>query len=98
MHWEQSLRIVSSKRNPPLNLNLSMTGNYKCSNTYIELTLIISDFEFASPKASIQKEIIKAQSQGTKFYGLRLGCGDYYGMYYERAYEKLLDKMWVVNV
>ena len=40
MHWEQSLRIVSSKRNPPLNYNLSMTGNYKCSNTYIELTLI----------------------------------------------------------
>ena len=39
MHWEQSLRIVSSKRNPPLNYNLSMTGNYKCSNTYIELTL-----------------------------------------------------------
>ena len=41
MHWEQSLPIVSSKRNPPLNLNLSMTGNYKCSNNYIELTLII---------------------------------------------------------
>ena len=40
MHWEQSLPIVSSKRNPPLNLNLSMTGNYKCSNNYIELTLI----------------------------------------------------------
>ena len=39
MHWEQSLPIVSSKRNPPLNLNLSMTGNYKCSNNYIELTL-----------------------------------------------------------
>lgn len=40
MHWEQSLPIVSSKRNPPLNLNLSMTGNYICSNTYIKLTLI----------------------------------------------------------
>lgn len=60
--------------------------------------LIISDFEFASPKASIQKDIIKAQSQGTRFYGLRLGCGDYYKMYYEKTYEKLLDKMWVVNV
>ena len=39
MYWEQSPPIVSSKRNPPLNLNLSMTGNYKCSNNYIELTL-----------------------------------------------------------
>ena len=39
MHWVQSLPIVSSKRNLPLNLNLSMTGNYKCSNNYIELTL-----------------------------------------------------------
>lgn len=60
--------------------------------------LIISDFEFASPRASTQKEITKAQSQGTRFYGLRLGCGDYYKMYYEKTYEKLLDKMWVVNV
>ena len=44
MHWEQSLPIVSSKRNPPLNLNLSMTGNYKCSNNYIELTLNLGAF------------------------------------------------------
>ena len=46
MHWEQSLPIVSSKRNPPLNLNLSMTGNYKCSNNYIELTLFKASRRF----------------------------------------------------
>lgn len=32
--------IVSLKRNPPLMWNLSVTGNYKYSSSYIELTLI----------------------------------------------------------
>ena len=54
MHWEQSLRIVSSKRNPPLNYNLSMTGNYKCSNTYIELTYISVESAFGSASEPCQ--------------------------------------------
>ncbi len=36
--------------------------------------------------------------QGTKFYGLNIGCGVLYDSFYERSYERLLDKMWVVNV
>ncbi len=60
--------------------------------------LIVSDFEFDSPKDSLKKAIVKAQGQGTKFYGLRIGCGTLYDSFYERSYERLLDKMWVVNV
>ena len=60
--------------------------------------LIVSDFEFNAPKESIEKAIVKAQGQGTKFYGLRIGCGSLYDSFYERSYERLLDKMWVVNV
>ena len=60
--------------------------------------LIVSDFEFDSPKDSLKKAIVKAQGQGTKFYGLRIGCGVLYDSFYERSYERLLDKMWVVNV
>ena len=60
--------------------------------------LIVSDFEFDSPKDSLKKAIVKAQGQGTKFYGLRIGCGALYDSFYERSYERLLDKMWVVNV
>ena len=60
--------------------------------------LIVSDFEFDAPKDSIKKSIVKAQGQGTKFYGLRIGCGARYDSFYERSYEQLLDKMWVVNV
>ena len=60
--------------------------------------LIVSDFEFNAPKESIEKAIVKAQGQGTKFYGLRIGCGTLYDSFYERSYEQLLDKMWVVNV
>ena len=60
--------------------------------------LIVSDFEFDSPKDSLKKAIVKAQEQGTKFYGLRIGCGALYDNFYERSYERLLDKMWVVNV
>lgn len=60
--------------------------------------LIVSDFEFYSPKDSLKKAIVKAQGQGTKFYGLRIGCGALYDSFYERSYERLLDKMWVVNV
>ena len=60
--------------------------------------LIVSDFEFDSPRDSIKKSIVKAQGQGTKFYGLRIGCGARYDSFYERSYEQLLDKMWVVNV
>lgn len=60
--------------------------------------LIVSDFEFNAPKDSLKKAIVKAQGQGTKFYGLRIGCGALYDSFYERSYEQLLDKMWVVNV
>lgn len=60
--------------------------------------LIVSDFEFDPPKDSLKKAIVKAQGQGTKFYGLRIGCGALYDSFYERSYERLLDKMWVVNV
>ena len=60
--------------------------------------LIISDFEFDPPKDSLKKAIVKAQGQGTKFYGLRIGCGALYDSFYERSYERLLNKMWVVNV
>lgn len=60
--------------------------------------LIVSDFEFDPPKDSLKKAIVKAQGQGTKFYGLRIGCGTLYDSFYERSYERLLDKMWVVNV
>lgn len=60
--------------------------------------LIVSDFEFDPPKDSLKKAIVKAQGQGTKFYGLRIGCGSLYDSFYERSYERLLDKMWVVNV
>lgn len=60
--------------------------------------LIVSDFEFDSPKDSLKKAIVKAQGQGTKFYGLRIGYGALYDSFYERSYERLLDKMWVVNV
>ena len=60
--------------------------------------LIVSDFEFDPPKDSLKKAIVKAQGQGTKFYGLRIGCGTFYDSFYERSYERLLDKMWVVNV
>lgn len=60
--------------------------------------LIVSDFEFDPPKDSLKKAIVKVQGQGTKFYGLRIGCGALYDSFYERSYERLLDKMWVVNV
>ena len=60
--------------------------------------LIVSDFEFDPSKDSLKKAIVKAQGQGTKFYGLRIGCGALYDSFYERSYERLLDKMWVVNV
>ena len=60
--------------------------------------LIVSDFEFDPPKDSLKKAIVKVQGQGTKFYGLRIGCGSLYDSFYERSYERLLDKMWVVNV
>ena len=60
--------------------------------------LIISDFEFAMPESLVQKKMKEAQGMGTRFYGLRLGCGKCYDKYYEREYKKLLDRMWELNV
>ena len=60
--------------------------------------LIISDFEFAMPKSSVQMKIKKAQDLGTRFYGLRLKCESCFEKYYEKEYKKLLDEMWKLNV
>lgn len=60
--------------------------------------LIVSDFEFDTPRDSIKKGIVKAKGEGTKFYGLRIGCSRFYDNYYNKAYDSMLDKVWVVNV
>ena len=60
--------------------------------------LIISDFEFAMPKSSVQMKVKKAQGLGTRFYGLRLKCESCFEKDYEKEYKKLLDEMWELNV
>lgn len=55
--------------------------------------LVISDFEFPYPSKATIEHIAKAQSEGTKFYGLRMDGEDY-----ERRYDKLFDKMWTIEI
>ena len=55
--------------------------------------LVISDFEFPYPSKDTIKNIVKVQSEGTKFYGLRLSGDDY-----EQGYDKLFDKMWELDI
>ena len=55
--------------------------------------LVISDFEFPYPSKATIEHIAKAQSEGTKFYGLRMD-----GEGYERRYDKLFDKMWTIEI
>ena len=53
--------------------------------------LVISDFEFSDPSSKTVEAIHVAQSQGTKFYGLRMRAANYVC-----SYNQLFDKMWVV--
>lgn len=53
--------------------------------------LIISDFIFPTPLANTEKRMQKEHSKGTRFYGLQIGD-------YNNMYEKVLDKIWKVNL
>ena len=52
--------------------------------------LIISDFEFAKPRPEKMEKIHNEKALGTRFYGLKIG------QYGEKAYDKILDKIWTL--
>lgn len=71
-------------------LNCALEALYKEDFCMADV-LVISDFWFSDPSPKTVEAIHVAQSQGTKFYGLRMGAADYVC-----SYNQLFDKMWVV--
>ena len=50
--------------------------------------LIISDFEFPTPKATTMVNINKEKSLGTRFYALQIGRSNH-------KYHKIMDRIWL---
>lgn len=65
-------------------IRVLQTGTYEMSDV-----LIISDFEFPPPKATIMININKEKSLGTRFYGLQIGRSGH-------KYAPIMDKIWLV--
>lgn len=66
-------------------INRLDTENYSMADV-----LIISDFAFAMPLPATLAAIRREQTQGTRFYGLQIGC-------LKTPYRQILDKIWTIN-
>lgn len=63
-------------------LRLLETGDYSMADV-----LIISDFIFNTPDRANTERVRKAQSKGTRFYGLQINSNS-------KAFDSLLDRKW----
>ena len=51
--------------------------------------LVISDLQFAAPRAETRQRIDKEKSLGTRFYALQIGN-------WRHDYNEVMNKIWVV--
>lgn len=91
-HWHEVKEFLNKRFTGGTDGEQMLKDIIKALNTHdysMADALIISDFEFSSPRSDTRKAILKEQAKGSRFYGLQIG-------YRNNEYELILDRIWEI--